>query len=182
MKDFERVVRDHRDTMFALGIGSGSLRGYAGLNAVLDCLRFLRDHVDFLFCGCSSPLITSESSKIVDGILFNHGHPKHLRWITNFLRRDVIKVAYAPSLILPSEFEKDLLIACAVVSCNDSLLREFKYDVDFSDLDFERVIIERKLFDRVPTEIEMFRDFLIDRFAIAGDFDSFVSRLREILK
>ncbi len=182
LKYFEKIASDHRDTEFALGIGSGSLRGRSGLKAVLDCLKFLRDRVDFLFCGCSSPIITSESSKIVDGILFNHAHPEHLKWLIGFLKRDVIKVAFAPSLILPSEFEKDLLVACAIVSCNRALLREFRYGIDFSNLDFKRVIIERKIFDRIPKEIERFRDLLIDKFAIAGDLESFVLRVKEILK
>ena len=186
LEEFRNLVKEHRDTTFALGIGAGTLRGDFGLKAVLKCLKFLRGNVNLLFCGCSGPRITSEASKIVDGILFNYAHPEHLKWIIGFLKRDVYKVAYAPSLILPSEFELDLLIACAIVSCsNGTFVKTFGYDGmcrELLKLDFLRVIKERKSSGCIPEEMEKYRDILIDRFAIAGDFDCFVRRLRELLK
>ncbi|ADB57138.1 hypothetical protein Arcpr_0062 [Archaeoglobus profundus DSM 5631] len=186
LRRFRNLVEEHRDTTFALGIGAGELRGYSGLKAVLDCLKSLRKEVDLLFCGCSGPKITSEASKIVDGILFNYAHPEHLSWIIGFLKREVYKVAYAPSLILPSEFEFDLLIACAMVSCsNRNFVKTFKYDGmcrEISKLDFLRVIADRKSLNVIPDEIKRYKDVLIDKFAIAGDFESLVGRLKEVLK
>ncbi|WP_457549669.1 hypothetical protein [Archaeoglobus sp.] len=186
LRMFGNLVKEHKDTTFALGVGAGELRGHFGLKAVLNCLKFLRKKVDLLFCGCSGPKITSEASKIVDGILFNYAHPEHLNWIIGFLKREVYKVAYAPSLILPSEFELDLLIACAIVSCsNKAFVKIFKYDDmcgEFSKLDFLRVIADRKRLNVIPDEIKRYGDVLIDRFAIAGDFESLVGRLKEILK
>jgi 5,10-methylenetetrahydromethanopterin reductase len=186
LRKFRNLVKEHKDTTFALGIGSGKLRGHFGLKAVLNCLKFLRNEVDLLFCGCSGPNITSEASKIVDGILFNYAHPEHLNWIVGFLKRKVYKVAYAPSLILPSDFEMDLLIACAMVSCsNKSFVKTFKYDDmcrEFSKLDFLRVIVDRKRLNVIPDEIKRYREVLIDRFAIAGNVERFTQRLREILK
>ncbi len=182
LESFENLRNSHRDTRFALGIGSGS----RSIRETLNCLKFLRDKVDFLFVGCSGPKITAESSKIADGILFNYAHPEYLRWISSFVKRDVLKVAYAPALILPSEFEKDLLIASAIVSCSSGeFVRRFGY-VDmcktFSKLNFGEVILMRKRFNFVPKEIEEYRDVLIERFSIAGEFDRFVWKIREILK
>ena len=102
------------------------------------------------------------------------------------MKREVYKVAYAPSLILPSDFEMDLLIACAMVSCsNKAFVKTFKYDNmcrEFSKLDFLRVIVDRKRLNAIPDEIKRYREVLIDRFAIAGNVERFTQRLREILK
>ncbi len=186
LNKFKTLVNEHKDTTFALGIGAGSLRGYEGLRAVLNCLRILRDDVKILLCGCSSPVITAESSKIVDGILFNYGYPDHLKWIYRYLKRDVCKVAYAPSLILPSEFEKDLLIACAIVSCSsESFVKSLGYESMFqelSKLDFREVIVKRKEENTIPEVIEKYRRILIEKFAIAGNFERFIERVRELLK
>lgn len=186
LENFKEVVERHKDTTFALGIGAGNLRGYEGLRAVVDCLKCLRKHVDLLFCGCSGPKITRKASKIVDGILFNYAHPEHLKWIIGFLERDVIRVAYAPSLILPSEFEKDLLIACAIVACSSkAFVKEFGYEEicrEISNIDFAKAIRDYKSSGRIPKVIEKYREILIDRFAISGSFDDFSGRIKEILE
>jgi len=186
LNEFKTLVDEYRDTVFALGIGAGSLRGYEGLKAILNCLKLLRDDVKILLCGCSGPLITSKSSKIVDGILFNYGHPDHLKWIYHYLRRDVHRIAYAPSLILPSDFEKDLLIACAIVSCSsESFAKSFGYESMFqelSKLDFSEVIVKRKEENIIPKVIEKYREILIEKFAIAGKFERFVERVKVLLK
>ena len=186
LENFKDVVRRHRDTVFALGIGAGSLRGNEGLRRVTDCLKFLRNRIDLLFCGCSGPLITKMASKIADGILFNYAHPDHLRWILQFVERNVIKVAYAPSLILPSDFERDLLLACAIVACSSkSFAKAFGYDKiceELSKINFVEAIRDYKRFGVIPSAVEKYRDVLIEKFSISGKFDEFVERLREILK
>lgn len=182
LENFREVVKRHRDTVFALGVGAGSLRGYEGLKKVIDCLKILRRYVDFLFCGCSGPKITRESSKIVDGILFNYAHPEHLKWIVRFVEREIIKVAYAPSLILPSEFEKDLLLACAIVACSNAFVKRYNKIEDLSRINFTEAIKDYKKFGKIPKVIEKHRDFLIEKFAISGKFDDFVEKVRKILE
>ncbi len=188
---FERIkelIDEHKDTVFLLGIGAGRFDNPKfALIKTLECLRFLRQNLEIpLFCGCSSPIITKESSKVVDGILFNYGYPDYVAWISSFLSRDIYKIAYAPALILPSDFEEDLLIACSIVSCSSKrFVKEFGYEdmcKVFSSLDFRDIIIKRKRREQLDPRILKFRDLLIDRFAIAGSLEDVCNRIRSLLE
>ena len=174
-----------------VGIAPGSFEDpKLAIEITLRCLERLRELETPLFCGCSSPLITSKASAIADGILYNYGHPEHLRWISSFEVREVIRVAFAPALILPSEFEQDLLLACAIVACSSKrFMREFGFEamcMDFAELDFGRLISIRQsggdLFEceRFKTILK-YRGILLDRFSISGDVASVRRRIKDLL-
>ncbi len=176
-----------------LGIAPGSFDNpKIALEITLKCLERLRRELDVpVFCGCSSPIITARASTIADGILFNYGHPEHLRWICGFVKREIIRVAFAPALILPSKFEQDLLLACAIVSCSSRrFVKKFGFENmchDISRLDFGRLISMRQkgldLFecDEFKTILK-YRDVLLDRFCISGSLSDVRKRIVDLLE
>jgi len=182
------LAKSFKDTNFLLGIGAGNVDDpKKALRHVLSCLEFLRNRLEIpIFCGCSGPVITSKASKIVDGILFNYGYPDYVKWISNFVRDEIYRVAYAPALVLPSDFEEDLLIACSIVACsNQTFVRVFGYEglcKVLRNLDFKELIINRKLGKKLDPRILDFRDLLVERFAIAGDLSSVCDRVRDLLR
>ncbi len=176
-----------------LGIAPGSFEDpKKALEITLKCLEKAKSALDVpVFCGCSSPTITARASEIADGILFNYCCPEFLRWIFSFLRRDVVKVAYAPSLILPSEFEQDLLLATAIVSCSSKRFVEIfgflEMCREFSKIDFTRLISVRQrggnLFEVDEFgKILKFGKVLLEKFAICGSSEDVGRRVEELLK
>ncbi len=178
---------------FLLGIAPGNFRDpKKALEVTVRCLEKLKEKLDIpIFCGCSSPIITAKASKIADGILFNYGYPEFLKWISRFAEREIIKVAFAPALILSSDFEQDLLLACAIVSCSSrKFVEEFgfvKMCKDFAELDFGRLISIRQrgadLFevDDFKTILK-YRDVLLDKFSISGNLSDVKKRVKDLLK
>jgi len=180
-------------TEVLLGIAPGSYEDpKLAVDVTLKCLRRLKEELDVpVFCGCSSPIITSKASTIADGILFNYAHPEHLRWIFGFLKGDVVKVSFAPSLVLPSDFEQDLLLACAIVSCSSRrFVEEFgfaKMCYELSKLDFLGLISMRQrganLFECEEfRRILKYRDVLLERFAICGDLGEIRRKIEDLLE
>ncbi len=178
---------------FLLGIAPGNFNDpKTALNVTLKCLRRLKRELAIpIFCGCSSPVITAEASRIADGILFNYGYPEFLRWISSFAKREIVKVAFAPALILPSEFEQDLLLACAIVSCSSRrFVEEFGFIgmcEDFAKLDFGGLISTRQdggnLFEVEDFETVLrYRDFLLEKFSISGGLKDVRNRIKNLLK
>ncbi len=187
-----RGLMNKHSNEFLLGIAPGKFKDpKTALEITLKCLRRLKRELEVpIFCGCSSPLITAKASKIADGILFNYCHPDFLRWISRFAERDIIKVAFAPSLILPSEFEQDLLLACAIVSCSS---RKFVEEFGFVDMcrdfafDFGRLIsIRQKGGNLLEVDefkkILMYKDVLLEKFSISGRLDEVKGKINDILK
>ncbi len=188
-----RIKKLEKRHEVVLGIAPGSFEDpKKALEITLKCLERAKRDLDVpVFCGCSSPIITARASEIADGILFNYCYPEFLRWIFSFLRRDVVKVAYAPSLILPSEFEQDLLLATAIVSCSSKRFVEtfgfLEMCREFSKIDFMRLISIRQRggnlfeFDEFG-KILKFRDVLLEKFAICGSLREVKESIGEILK
>lgn len=176
-----------------LGIAPGNFSNpKIALEVTVRCLEKLKEKLDTpIFCGCSSPLITSKASKIADGILFNYGYPEFLRWISRFAEREIIKVAFAPSLILPSDFEQDLLLACAIVSCSSrKFVEEFGFVgmcKDFAELDFGRLISIRQRGENL-SKVDEFktilkhREVLLDKFSISGNLSDVKKRTSDLLR
>ena len=192
IENVRSLIKKHSNE-FLLGIAPGNFEDpKLAFEITLKCLRKIKDNLDIpIFCGCSSPKITKESSKIVDGILFNYGYPDFLRWIVKFVERDVIKIAFAPALILPSEFEQDLLLACAIVSCSSRrFVNEFGFDSmcnDFTKLNFKRLISIRQnggnLFEiNEFRKILNYREILLDKFSISGNIENVKDRIRALLQ
>ncbi len=187
----ERIRNLMNKAEILVGVAPGTFKNpKLAVEITLKCLERLRELNIPLFCGCSSPIITSKASAIADGILYNYGHPEHLRWISSFEVREVIRVAFAPSLILPSEFEQDLLLACAIVACSSGkFVRAFGFEYMcryLSKLDFGELISIRQrggnLFECVEFRtILNYRKVLLDRFSISGDIRSVRRRIRDLL-
>ncbi len=185
------LIKNHPND-FLLGIAPGNFEDpKVALKITLRCLRKLKDNLNIpIFCGCSSPKITKESSKIADGILFNYGYPDFLKWITKFVERDIVRVAFAPALILPSKFEQDLLLACAIVSCSSRRFVDYfgfdKMCEDLARLNFKKLISIRQnggnLFkiDEFG-KILKYRDVLLKKFSISGNFEDLKNKIRELL-
>jgi len=187
-----RSLINRHSNEFLLGIAPGRFDDpKTALEVTLKCLRNLKQLEIPIFCGCSSPIITAKASKMADGILFNYGYPEFLRWISSFAEREIIRVAFAPALILPSEFEQDLLLACAIVSCSSSrFVEEFGFVGmcrDFAKLDFGKLISIRQkggdLFevDEFKTILK-YRDVLLEKFSISGSLEDLQSRIKDLLK
>ncbi len=191
--DRVRSLMNRYSNEFLLGIAPGKFKDpKTALEITLRCLRRLKRELGVpIFCGCSSPLITAKASKIADGILFNYCHPDFLRWISRFAENDVIKVAFAPSLILPSEFEQDLLLACAIVSCSSrKFVEEFGFVgmcKDFAELDFGRLISIRQKRENL-LEVDEFKKvlkykgILLEKFSVSGSLDEVKGKINDILK
>ncbi len=193
LSNVRALIKAHPDVDFFVGISPGDFDDpKTAVEVTLKCLKLLKSKLDIpIFCGCSSPIITRRSSKIADGILFNYGYPDFLRWIVQFMEEDTLKVAYAPALILPSEFEQDLLLACAIVSCSSKkFVEEFGFQEmcgDFASLDFKRLIaVRQKGGDLEKLEeferILRYKDVLLEKFCISGDLDDVKIRIKELLK
>ncbi len=189
----ERVKAvERRCEEVVIGVGPGRFRDRReALRITVECVRRLKDVTDVpVYCGCSSPRITEITSKIADGIIFNYCNPRYVSWISSFLSRDVVKVSIGPSLILPSEMEQDLLLACAIVSCSSPKFVEvFNVEGICRDLsvDFQMLIRERhngkdlRMFEEFG-RIEGHREFLLKNFSISGDVDEVSRRIGELLK
>ncbi len=181
---------DRFGNRFILGIGAGEFNNAAdAFRIVADCIDELSDLS--VVVGCTSPKITAFSSQYADGILFNSVHPEIVQWLRSYLKSDVFTAAYGPSLLLPSEFEEDLLIAASIILSGSRKLVE-KFELNgvakrIAGVDIAKLIDVRRSGGSIAELHEakpLFecRDLLLEKFTISGSFDNIVARVRELLK
>ncbi len=193
-RDVISAVEDLRGDFgdrFIVGIAAGKFKNpMEAFKRTIRCAKLLKRSFK-TFVGCSSPKITRESSKFADGILFNYVNPEYLKWITKFLERGVFKVAYGPALILPSEFEEDLLIASCIVSLSsERFIREFKLEriaEELKTVDVYELIDLRRSgrsieLSRNSKTLYKYKDFLLSNFTISGGLSDVIVKIKSILK
>jgi 5,10-methylenetetrahydromethanopterin reductase len=159
------------------------------LNLFITCLEKVKKQADEVYAGVSGPKITEEASKHADGLLLNYVHPEYIDWIKRFMVRAVPTYSFGPSLILPSRFYEDLLIAASIVMrSNEEFLRTFNlYDV-VEDLpsEYSNLIGLRQEGKTVKglrefQLIEKNSEILLDNFTISGNFKEVSKKIDNIL-
>jgi 5,10-methylenetetrahydromethanopterin reductase len=189
---FEELLQKFGEK-FILALSPGEVReGREGtLETVLSCISIAKEYGVGVLAGCSGRRITERASEIADGILFNYVYPDHIRWVSGFLKRKVFTAAYGPSLLLPSPFFQDLLIACAIVmGSNRGFLKEFGYLEVYSEISSvnldEMIVLRQGGFDisRHPDSVPLMKhsQFLLDRFSICGSISDIETKIEDLLK
>ncbi len=140
------------------------------------------------FVGVSSPYITKEASKSSPGLLVNYVKPDFVRWIRGFMRRRVFTASYGPALILPSEFEEDLLIAASIVfTGSGKLINAFHLQhiaAELGRMNIERLVEIRRRGESIKDVADVLfkhREFLLQNFTISGSYESVVGRIKNLL-
>lgn len=180
-RNCEEIIRDVEDLeakfgqRFLIGVGAGDFKDPGkAVKRVIECLRMLKPRN--VFAGCSSPRITKLASKIADGILINYINPEFVKYIGSFVERGM-KIAYGPSLLLPSNFEEDAVLAAAIVLKGV----EKKFGIEINE-DLRRLVeLRRKGVSIRNSRIFGMKEFLLEKFAIAASFEEFLLKLRELL-
>jgi len=174
-----------------VGIAPGQFKDpKEALRITIDCIKFLKRNLELpILAGCSSPIITNETSKFADGVLFNYVKPEFLNWILRFAKRKLFFAAYGPSLILPSEFFEDLLIASAIVISSKSFVKKFGFEDLFekiNTINFQKLVKRRqegKSIKNLPEYkiLESNSETLLENFTISGDFKNVIKRIKSLL-
>ncbi len=178
---YERFLelKDKFGDRFLLGLGAGA-RGRGAFRVLKACV----EQIPCTLVGCSSPKITSFASRKASGILFNSVNPVIINRLATFMDKKVFVAAYGPALLLPSEFEEDLLIATAII------FKESYYDLfdlHLPDIDFGELVKLRqngKSIREHELSKELFaaKDFLFKNFSISGSLKSVVYAVKTLLK
>lgn len=158
------------------------------VDAVVRCAEVVSVPV---FIGCSSPRITQVAAKLADGILFNYVYPTYIQWIKQNMEKDIFTAAFGPSLLLPSSFYQDLLLAAAIVmGSSKAFLKAFELEKiykNFLSIDLSALIKARQNGVNLEelSEFELFKEYsrlLIEKFTISGNLKSIVERINDLLK
>ncbi len=178
---FSELVDEFGDR-FLLGLGAGEFRDAGkAYKTVVECAKKLRNLP--LFIGASSPKLADFAAKNHFGLLINAVSPTFVSW----LKRDCFSAAYGPALLLPSEFEDDLLIAALIVFLGHvKLVERFGFENlrrELAEIDVAKLIEARMRGEGVENELlERHRDFLLENFTLSGSADKFLSRLKSLLR
>jgi 5,10-methylenetetrahydromethanopterin reductase len=183
-----RFLTKKYDNQFLLGLAPGGF--YKKVDLVMNCVKIAKKEFN-VFVGCSSPKITNLASKLADGILFNYVYPAYIEWIKKYMEKDVFTAAFGPSLLLPSSFYQDLMLAAAIVmGSSRAFLKEFGLEAiwrKLSAVKFLKLIKARQS----GVNLEEFPEFgllkkhsglLTEKFTISGGMESIVERVKSLLK
>ncbi len=157
-----------------VGVGSGG----ASISATASCVKSLKEKFDFrIFAGATGKKSISILSKVADGMLLNHISPRHVGWAVKF-SSSYFNSAYGPSLILPSDFEQDLILATSLVmGSSRSFLEEMNYLNVYEEIQKINILelIEKRQRGEDLSRYDDFkkllkyRKFLLENFSISGD-------------
>ena len=162
------------DQLRTLGIGGGSY-----IETIDNCLQSINHNNSTIpkFVGASGPRMIGYASSSADGVLLNFVHPSFIRWALRFFeRKDIIKVAYGPSLLYPNEKLKGYLrisAARVAVGYNKAFIGEFGFQRQVEEIG---CILKKKEFARLGDH----DDFLLANFAIVGEASDFKERIKEL--
>ncbi len=166
--------------------------GIAGdrIELTYSCVKKLREKFDFpVLCGATGKRSIRKLSEIADGMLLNHISPKHVSWAVKHSTSD-FNAAYGPALVLPSEFEQDLLIAAALVmGSSEAFLKEMGYEAiyeEISKVDLMRLIELRHKGDIYGEEdyrkLLKHKQFLLENFTLCGSVHEISQKMLRILE
>ncbi len=160
------------------------------LETFISCLKKVKEETGVVYAGVSGPVITERASEYADGLLFNYVYPPYIEWIEGFMRKNVSTSAFGPSLLLPSPFYEELLIAAAVVlQSNPFFLETFNLQemsqqipVDLSKL--IRLRQARQSVYGTPEfeHIKKHSEDLLSLFTISGELEEVRNRISRLLQ
>lgn len=186
LRNLERF-RGYEDRIL-VGIAAGDGGSVAG---AVECIERVKARFSFpVLGGGTGKKSILTISKIADGMLLNHISPEHVRYAVR-LSSSGFNAAYGPSLALPSEFEQDLILATALVmGSSRQFLREMGYLHVYEKLKKVNLpeLIERRqrgedLYGVADFETLLkFREFLLERFSIAGSPETLAGKIAELLR
>lgn len=160
------------------------------LEIFTSCLKKVKEEAGVVYAGASGPAITEITSEYADGLLFNYVCPQYIEWVKGFMRKDIPAFAFGPSLLLPSPFYEELLIAAAIVmQSNQSFLETFNLQ-DMSQLvpeDLSKLIRlrqARKSINETPEfdKIKEHSERLLNLFTISGGVRDVRDRITQLFK
>ncbi|MEM4496796.1 MAG: hypothetical protein QXM06_05820 [Archaeoglobaceae archaeon] len=166
---------------FVVGLGAGKYdTAKLAYMKVKKYAELLADDYP-VFIGASSPKLADLSERF-DGLLINAVKPEFVRW----LKRRTFNASYGPSLLLPSDYEIDLVLASLLVFLGHKrLVLEFGLARTFRDLsclNIDDLIKKRMLgLNLDEPKVKNYRDFLVENFAICGREDLFIEKLKNLL-
>lgn len=154
----------------------------------IKCLKKVKDETGRIYAGVSGRKIAEISSVYADGLLLNYVYPEYIEWIKGFIDKPAL--SFGPSLILPSNFYEDLLIAASIVMrSNKEFLKKFnlyelakKLPAEYSNL------IKLKQEGRSVAELREFKliekhsEILLNNFTISGNLKEISKKIDKILR
>ena len=177
-KEINRIAKK-----YPVGLIPGKSRN---LSTFISCLENVRKVSNELYVGCSGKRIAEVACKLSDGILANYVYPEYIEWLGDFN----FIAAFGPSLVLPSEFYEDLLMAAAIVMGSNASFIEYFNLVDIqkelSSVNFEKLVKARQKGESVSTlddfrTIEKHKNLLLERFTVSGGIKDVVKKLQNLL-
>jgi len=156
----------------------------------IKCLEKVKDEAGRVYAGVSGKKITEISSVYADGLLLNYVYPEYIEWIKSFIARDIPALSFGPSLVLPSNFYEDLLIAASIVMrSNEEFLKNFNLYELAKNLPTEYSnLIKLKQEGKSVAELREFKliekhsEVLLNNFTISGNLKEVSERINEILR
>ena len=188
LERFEGIRKRYGDR-FILGLGAGEGEPGRAYRSLRDCIEAL-DRRFPVVVGAGSPMTLRLAGK-TGGVLFNSVNPEFLEWMMEYIEKDVFKAAYGPALILPSEFEEDLLLAASIVFLGSrNLIRRFGFEdiaEELSKVDIMGLVNLRRsgrsIFERRDAGIlHTYKDFLLEKFTLSGTLEEVKAKISRLLK
>ncbi|MFO7966114.1 MAG: hypothetical protein R6U44_00750 [Archaeoglobaceae archaeon] len=166
------------------------------LELFISCLKKLKEvaETEMVYAGVSGPIITERASEYADGLLFNYVYPEYVEWIEGYMKlgkeTGILTSSFGPSLLLPSPFYEELLIAAAIVmQSNPFFLKTFnlqemsqRIPADLSKL--VRLRQARQSVTENPEFLQMreYSQDLLKLFTISGDLEEVRNRISQLLQ
>jgi len=183
LKKAKKLIAEYGDR-FIFGLGSGGL----SIDKFKLLIKSFKSLDSPIFGGVTWERSFKLVSELCDGILLNHVNPEHVKYFAEKVD-SIFLIAYGPTLILPSDFEMDLIIACAIVMrTSPNFLKKFGYFKvyeEIKDIDMN-YLIERRRSGKLCEisefkKLKKYKDFLFEKFSISGSFENVVDRIRSLL-
>jgi len=123
-------------------------------------------------------------------MLLNHISPKHVDFALKHSKAE-FNAPYGPCLVLPSEYEQDLILATAMIMrSSKTFLEEMGYIGalhSIESIDVLSLIHERQKGRDLRTvdefrELEKFREFLLENFSISGGVGEITAKIEILLE
>lgn len=164
------------------------------LELFISCLKKVKEEAGVVYAGVSGPVITERASEYADGLLLNYVYPEYVEWIEGFMRKgkgaELRTHAFGPSLLLPSPFYEDLLIAAAVVMQSNTFfletfnLQEMGQQIPADLSKLIRIRQARKSVNETPEfgQIKKYSQDLLRFFTISGELEEVRKRISQLLQ